>query len=48
MVVTANQPFSAWEAVFSDKLMTVAAVDRWVHHAYIFEPQGGSYRKKTQ
>lgn len=28
--------------------MTVAAVDRLVHHAYIFELHGESYRKKKR
>ena len=34
LLVTANQPFSHWNAIFAD-MMTVAAVDRLVHHALI-------------
>ncbi|MBF0625232.1 MAG: ATP-binding protein, partial [Magnetococcales bacterium] len=45
LLITANQPFSAWESVFPDSLMTVAAIDRLVHHATIIEIQGESYRK---
>jgi DNA replication protein DnaC len=32
IAITANAPFSAWDGVFPDKAMTVAAVDRLVHH----------------
>jgi DNA replication protein DnaC len=31
----ANQPFSQWDSIFSDSMMTVAAVDRLVHHGTI-------------
>ncbi len=34
---TANQPFSGWNDVFPDPGMTVAAIDRLVHHSTIFE-----------
>lgn len=33
LLITANQPFSQWDTIFSDSMMTVAAVDRLVHHA---------------
>lgn len=46
MLITANQPFGAWDTVFPDKAMTLAAVDRLVHHATIFEMNVGSYRRK--
>ena len=32
-----NRPFSGWDNVFPDPGMTVAAIDRLVHHATIFE-----------
>ena len=38
LLITANQPFSQWDAIFSDSMMTVAAVDRLVHHALINRP----------
>lgn len=47
MIVTANQPFSEWNKVFPDEAMTVAAIDRLVHHATIFELNTESYRRKT-
>ena len=46
LAITANQPFSGWDNVFPDAAMTLAAVDRLVHHATIFEMNVGSYRKK--
>ena len=33
ILITANQPFGAWDAIFPDPAMTVAAIDRLVHHA---------------
>lgn len=46
LIVTSNQPFSQWNQIFPDTLMTVAAVDRIIHHATIIEIEGESYRKK--
>jgi DNA replication protein DnaC len=37
LLVTANKPFGEWNDVFPDPAMTVAAVDRLVHHATILE-----------
>jgi DNA replication protein DnaC len=47
IAITANSPFSAWDEVFPDKAMTVAAVDRLVHHATILEMNVDSYRRRT-
>jgi len=46
MIITANQPFSDWDKIFSDTIMTVAAIDRLVHHAIIIEIKADSFRKK--
>jgi DNA replication protein DnaC len=46
MLITANQPFGAWEKIFPDPAMTLAAVDRLVHHATIFEMNVESYRRR--
>lgn len=48
LIITSNQPFSQWDQIFPDTLMTVAAVDRIIHHAHIIEIEGESYRKKQQ
>lgn len=47
LMITANQPFGAWDQVFPDKAMTVAAIDRLVHHAVILEMNVESYRRRT-
>jgi DNA replication protein DnaC len=46
-LITANQPFGEWGKVFPDPAMTLAAVDRLVHHATIFEMNVESYRRRT-
>jgi DNA replication protein DnaC len=47
LLITANQPFSGWNDVFPDPSMTVAAIDRLVHHSTIFEMNVESYRRRT-
>jgi DNA replication protein DnaC len=47
IAITANTPFSEWGEVFVDAAMTVAAVDRLVHHSTILEMNVESYRRRT-
>lgn len=47
ILVTANQPFGEWNKIFPDPAMTLAAVDRLVHHSTIFELNVESYRRRT-
>lgn len=47
LAVAANQPFSAWDRVFPDPAVTVAAIDRLVHHATILEMNVDSYRRRA-
>jgi DNA replication protein DnaC len=47
LLITANQPFGSWDEIFPDKAMTVAAIDRLVHHAVILEMNADSYRRKA-
>jgi DNA replication protein DnaC len=47
LLITANQPFGAWDAIFPDPAMTVAAIDRLVHHAIILEINTDSYRRRS-
>lgn len=47
MLITANQPFGEWGRIFPDPAMTLAAVDRLVHHATIFELNVESFRRRT-
>ena len=47
LALTANQPFSGWDQVFPDAAMTLAAVDRLVHHSTILELNVESYRRRV-
>jgi DNA replication protein DnaC len=47
LAITANTPFSQWGEVFVEPAMTLAAVDRLVHHSTILEMNVESYRRRT-
>src|SRR5467141_4037010 len=47
LLITANQPFGEWGKIFPDQAMTLAAIDRLVHHATILEMNVDSYRRKA-
>jgi DNA replication protein DnaC len=47
LLITANQPFGDWGKVFPDQAMTLAAIDRIVHHSTIFEMNVESYRRRA-
>ena len=47
ILITANQHFGEWNKIFPDPAMTLAAVDRLVHHATIFELNVESYRQRS-
>jgi DNA replication protein DnaC len=47
LLVTSNRPFGEWTSVFPDAAMTLAAVDRLVHHAVILEMNVESYRQRA-
>ena len=46
MLITANQPFGEWGKIFPDQAMTLASIDRLVHHATILEMNVESYRRR--
>lgn len=46
-LITANQPFGEWNKIFPAPAMTLAAVDRLVHHSTIFELNTESYRRRA-
>ena len=48
LIVTSNKPFSAWGEIFGDDAVTVAMVDRLVHHSEILSLKGDSYRLKDR
>jgi DNA replication protein DnaC len=47
LLITANQPFGEWGRIFPDHAMTLAAIDRLVHHATILEMNVESYRRRA-
>src|SRR6202048_3924387 len=47
MLITANQPFGEWGKIFPDQAMTLAAIDRLVHHSTSLERNVDSYRRKA-
>ena len=47
LLINANQPFAAWNTVFPDPAMTIAAIDRLVHHAVVVEMNVESYRQRS-
>jgi DNA replication protein DnaC len=48
LVITCNQPFSEWGQIFPDPAVTVAAIDRLVHHATILELNTENYRRRRR
>ena len=46
LIITSNQSFEEWDELFDNTVMTVAAIDRLIHHAKILQCQGESYRRK--
>src|SRR5262245_55000196 len=47
LLITANQLFGEWGKVFPGQAMTLAAIDRLVHHSTIIEMNVESYRRRT-
>jgi DNA replication protein DnaC len=49
MVLTSNLPFTQWDQTFGgNTTLTVAMLDRILHHAHILQIKGDSYRLKQQ
>ena len=46
LLITANQPFGEWDKVFPDPAMTIAAIDRLIHHSVVVEMNVESYRRR--
>lgn len=45
-IITTNQQFSKWGELFSDNILANAILDRLLHHSYVFNITGDSYRIK--
>lgn len=48
LVITSNKTFDAWAEMMGDEIMTVALLDRLLHHSHIFNMDGNSYRVKDK
>jgi len=46
LVLTTNQPFSAWPSIFPNAACATALIDRVVHHSEIVVIDGDSYRRR--
>jgi len=46
LMITANQPFGEWGKIFPEQAMTLAAIDRLVHHSTVLEMNVDSYRRR--
>lgn len=44
VMLTSNLPFSKWEQIFKDPMVTAAAIDRLVHHSVVIELNLESFR----
>lgn len=48
IIITSNRVLHEWDKVFIDKTLTTAVVDRLLHHSYVIEIKGESYRFKKR
>ena len=48
LLISANQSFDEWDAIFPNNTMAVAAIDRLIHHASILNINEQSYRKASK
>jgi len=45
-IITTNLPFTRWNEIFNDTILTTAMVDRLTHKSYLVNMNGESYRMK--
>lgn len=48
VVITSNKGFDDWAEMMGDEVMTVAMLDRLLHHSKVFNLSGKSYRIKKE
>jgi len=47
-IITTNKPFGKWHEIFNDVTLANAILDRLLHHSYIININGNSYRLKDK
>lgn len=47
-IITTNKPLSRWGEVFGDNVLANAILDRLLHHSYVINITGRSYRTKDK
>jgi DNA replication protein DnaC len=48
IILTSNQSFGQWAEVFGDPIIATAVLDRLLHHSYVLNIKGDSYRLKEK
>jgi DNA replication protein DnaC len=48
LVITTNKDFSGWAEIFADQMQVTAMLDRMLHHSFIFNIRGDSFRVKRR
>lgn len=46
IIITSNKDFNKWAEMMGDEIMTVALLDRLIHHSKIIKLEGPSFRTK--
>lgn len=44
IIITTNESVTGWTKMFTDQVLLTAIVDRLIHHAYLIQHDGDSYR----
>ena len=47
-IITTNKPFGKWHEIFNDVTLANTILDRLLHHSYIININGNSYRLKDK
>ena len=47
-IITSNKPFADWGQIFADTTLAGALLDRLLHHSYVLNLKGDSYRLRAK
>lgn len=48
IIITSNKHFTEWGELLSDHVLATALLDRLLHHAYVINIRGNTYRLKDR